>query len=142
MTPLIDMAMLLIVFFVLVSQIGVTDRVKMKLPKPLPSAAVPPGREARGVINAIVGEAGSVQAWRFSGSDYAADAAGLRALTEAVAAALKAQPSLEVHLRASSDVHYESIAPVIEAVGRAATLANPQTPAKLRVAVQPESSRG
>jgi biopolymer transport protein ExbD len=69
MTPLIDMAMLLIVFFVLVSQIGVTDRVKMKLPKPLPSAAVPPGREARGVINAIVGEAGSVQAWRFAGSD-------------------------------------------------------------------------
>ena len=96
MTPLIDMAMLLIVFFVLVSQIGVTDRVKMKLPKPLPSAAVPPGREARGVINAIVGEAGSVQAWRFSGSDYAADAAGLRALTEAVAAALKAQPSLDL----------------------------------------------
>ena len=83
-----------------------------------------------------------MQAWRFSGSDYAADAAGLRALTEAVAAALKAQPSLEVHLRASSDVQYASIAPVIEAVGRAATLANPQSPAKLRVAVQPESPRG
>ena len=53
MTTLIDMAMLLIVFFVLVSQIGATDLVPMKLPKPVPSAAEAPGRETRCVVNAI-----------------------------------------------------------------------------------------
>ena len=34
-TPLIDIAMLLVVFFALVSQIGIADFVKLNLPKPL-----------------------------------------------------------------------------------------------------------
>lgn len=142
LTPLIDVAMLLVVFFVLVSQLGATDHVPMTLPKPQPSAAVRPEREARGVLNAISDGKGTVSAWRYAGTDYAADAAGLRTLTAALAAALKAQPGIEMHLRAGSDVHYESIAPAIEAVGRAATLANPDKPAKLRVAVQAEGRRG
>jgi len=67
MTPLIDMAMLLIVFFVLVSQIGATDLVPMKLPKPSPSAASSPGREPRCVVNALSDGKGRVRAWRFAG---------------------------------------------------------------------------
>ena len=142
MTPLIDMAMLLIVFFVLVSQIGATDLVPMKLPKPVPSAADAPGREARCVVNAISNGHGAVATWRFAGADYPSDTPGVQALAAAVGAALKGQPSMEVHLRADADVHYASIAPVIEAVGRAAIQANPGVPAKLRVAVQPEGGRG
>ncbi len=128
--------MLLVVFFVLVSQIGATDHVKMKLPKPVPSAAIAAGREPRGVINAMSDDRGMVNHWRFAGSDFATDTAGLDSLTASIAAALREQPGLELNLRASSDVHYESIAPVLVAVGRSATLANPDKPAKLRVAVQ------
>jgi biopolymer transport protein ExbD len=138
MTPLIDMAMLLIVFFVLVSQIGATDLVPMKLPKPSPSAASSPGREPRCVVNALSDGKGRVRAWRFAGQEHAPDAAGLAALGEAVTQALRAQPSVEVHLRADADLRYADIAPAIEMVGRAATKANPGTPARLRVAVQPE----
>ena len=142
MTPLIDMAMLLIVFFVLVSQIGATDQVTMRLPKPQPSAAVPPGRDPRCVVNAIPDGRGGVQAWRFAGTDHAGDAAGLAALAGAVAEALRAQPAAEVHLRADAGVRYDAIAPAIDAIGRAALKANPGQAARLRVAVQPEGSRG
>ena len=142
MTPLIDMAMLLIVFFVLVSQIGATDMVTMKLPKPQPSAAVPPGREPRLVVNAIADGRGAVQAWRFAGADHAGDAQGVAALAKAVAEALRAQPAAEIHLRADAEVRYDAIAPAIDAVGRAALQANPGRPARLRVAVQPEGGRG
>jgi len=142
MTPLIDMAMLLIVFFVLVSQIGVNDLVKMTLPKPVPSAAAAPGRESRGVINAISNGAGTVSAWRFASTDYAPDEIGMKSLSKAVADSLHAQPTLDIHLRADADLPYEAIAPAIESIGRAATLANPGTPARLRVAVQSENPRG
>ena len=138
MTPLIDMAMLLIVFFVLVSQIGATDLVPMKLPKPSPSAASSPGREPRCVVNALSDGNGRVRAWRFAGEEHAPDAAGLAKLRAAIVASLRAQPSVEVHLRADADLRYADIAPAIELVGRAASEASPGTPARLRVAVQPE----
>jgi hypothetical protein len=79
-----------------------------------------------------------VRAWRFAGEEHAPDAAGLANLRAAIVAALRAQPSVEVHLRADADLHYADIAPAIELVGRAATEASPGTPARLRVAVQPE----
>ena len=138
MTPLIDMAMLLIVFFVLVSQIGATDLVPMKLPKPSPSAASSPGREPRCVVNALSDGNGRVRAWRFAGEEHAPDDAGLARLGKAIEAALRAQPAVEVHLRADADLRYADIAPAIELVGRAASRASPGTPARLRVAVQPE----
>ena len=142
MTPLIDMAMLLIVFFVLVSQIGATDLVPMKLPKPTPSAAVAPGREPRCVVNALSNGHGVVGVWRFAGADYPSDQGGLAAMAKAVAEAVRAQPATEVHLRADADVRYDSIAPAIEAIGRASLQANPAQPVRLRVAVQPEGGRG
>ena len=141
LTPLIDITMLLIVFFVLVSQLGVQDLVPMKLPKPAPSAGVAPGREPRCVVNAIVEGSGAVSLWRFAGIDYAPTESGLQALGAAVAAALKAQPGLEVNLRAGSTARYDGIAPAIDAIGRAAAKASPGVPTRLRVAIRPEDAR-
>lgn len=141
LTPLIDITMLLIVFFVLVSQIGVKDQVPMRLPRPAPSAAVPPGREPRVVVNAIADGAGGVSVWRFAGVEYAPTEAGLQALGGAVAAGLRAQPALEVNLRADAAMRYEAIAPAIDAIGRAAAKAVPGSPTRLRVAVRPEDAR-
>jgi biopolymer transport protein ExbD len=142
MTPLIDMAMLLIVFFVLVSQIGATDHVPMRLPRPQPSAAVPPGREARAVLNAISDGQGRVKAWRFAGTDHAGGAAGLEAVAVAVAGTLRAQPGVEIHLRADADLAYAEIAPALEAISQAAAQASSGAPVRLRVAVRREDGGG
>ncbi|MCE9620481.1 MAG: biopolymer transporter ExbD [Planctomycetes bacterium] len=140
--PLIDVCMLLIVFFALVSQIGITDFVKMNLPKPTPTAAVPPRNEPRLVINAISDGEGAVTSWRFSSSDYSADPEGVKQLSDAVASALRGTPASEVHLRADSNVKYSFISPVLDQVGRAATAAVPGRAVRLRLAVQPERRGG
>ena len=141
-TPLIDMSMLLIDFFALVSQIGISDFVKMNLPAPAPSAAAPPRNEPRLIINAIANENGSVSAWRFSSQEFSADAEGLQKLSVAVATAIRETPTIEVHLRADANVRFVDISPVLDQVGKAATNAIPDHPVKLRLAVQPERSGG
>jgi len=141
-TPLIDIAMLLVVFFALVSQIGITDFVKLNLPKPSPTAAVAPHNEPRIVINAIANEQGEVSAWRFLNDDYLADPAGIQSLCNAVTASIRANPAAEVHLRADSNVKYTYISPVLDQVGKAATKAIPGHLVKLRLAVQPEHHGG
>jgi biopolymer transport protein ExbD len=141
-TPLIDMSMLLIVFFALVSQIGISDFVKMNLPTPAPSAAAPPRNEPRLVMNAITDDKGRVTAWRFSSMDFNCDPKGIASLSAAVAAAVRETPTIEVHLRADANVQFADISPVLEQVGKAATNAVPGHPVKLRLAVQPESKGG
>ena len=142
LTPLIDMAMLLIVFFVLVSQIGATDHVPMRLPRPQPSAAVPPGREARAVLNAISDGQGNVRAWRFAGTDHPGGDEGLRRVAAEVTRTLQAQPGVEIHLRADADLAYAQIAPGLETISRAAAAASPNAPVRLRVAVRREDDDG
>jgi biopolymer transport protein ExbD len=142
MTPLIDMAMLLIVFFVLVSQIGASDHVPMKLPRPTPSAAVPPGREPRAVLNAISDGQGQVRSWRFAGADHPGGTEGLRAVAASVAAAIRAQPGVEIHLRADADLPYAAIAPALETISEAAASVSPGAPVRLRVAVRQEDGGG
>jgi biopolymer transport protein ExbD len=136
MAPLIDMALLLIVFFVLVSQLGASDRVPMRLPQPTPSAAMPPGRESRGVVNVMVRD-GRIDGWRFAGQDFGPDADGLQAVAEAVAAAVRTQPTMELHLRADAGLPYADVAPAIDVIGRAAVRAAGGKPVRFRVAVQP-----
>jgi biopolymer transport protein ExbD len=142
LTPLIDVCMLLIVFFALVSQMGIADFVKMRLPRPTPTAAVPPHNEPRLVINAIAGGDGAVTAWRFSGTDYDPGADGVRELSAAVAGALRVTPASEVHLRADASLRYAAISPVLDQVARAAVAAAPGRTVRLRLAVQPERSGG
>ena len=142
MTPLIDMAMLLIVFFVLVSQIGASDHVPMKLPRPQPSAAVPAGREPRAVLNALSDGEGHVKAWRFAGTDHPGGTVGLKAVAAAVAAAIRSQPGVEIHLRADADLPYAEIAPALETISEAAAKASPEAPVRLRVAVRQEEAGG
>ena len=141
-TPLIDIAMLLVVFFALVSQIGIADFVKLNLPKPSPTAAVPARNESRIVINAIANQDGNVTSWRFSGEDFDTNTTGLQSLSKAVTAAIRANPAAQVHLRADANVKYTYISPVLDQVGKAAATAIPGHVVKLRLAVQPEHRGG
>lgn len=141
-TPLIDIAMLLVVFFALVSQIGISDFVKLNLPKPSPTAAVPARNEPRIVINAIANNDGDVSTWRFSGENFTANSTGIQSLSNAVTAAIRANPAAEVHLRADANVKYSFISPVLDQVGKAAATAIPEHVVKLRLAVQPEHRGG
>ena len=58
LTPMIDVTFLLIVFFVLVSQIVEVENVEMELPKPTEPLTEKLGEEQRAVIN-VVPEEGS-----------------------------------------------------------------------------------
>jgi biopolymer transport protein ExbD len=62
LTPLIDMAFLLIVFFVLVSQVTGAEFVEMALPKPASNAAKRPGDADRIVLNVIPAKDGGAAA--------------------------------------------------------------------------------
>ena len=64
LTPMIDVTFLLIVFFVLVSQIVEVENVPMSLPEPEDPATELAGDEQRAVINVIPGPQGGCHGYR------------------------------------------------------------------------------
>lgn len=138
LTPLIDMSFLLIVFFALVSQINRVDAAKLDLPRPSPSSASRPGDEPRAVINALADEEGELASYRIAGRDFDATADGRGALGEAITQILREQPATELALRADRRLPWRSIAPILEAASRSASVATPGRPARLRLVVAEE----
>ena len=78
LTPLIDVTFLLIVFFVLVSQIVEVENVDMDLPRPRDAATVLAGDEQRAVINVVPSnvEVGGVVGYRIGTRLFSPDPAG------------------------------------------------------------------
>ncbi len=122
LTPMIDMTFLLIVFFVLVSQIVEVENVDLDLPAPREPVSVLPGEEARVVINVLPGAAGKASGYRMGGRMYAAGTHGIQALTERLAGRYRENPGLSVNLRADRATQYLWIEPVFQAVSAAARL--------------------
>jgi len=135
MTPLIDMGFLLIVFFALVSHLVVVDAAKVDLPRPSPSAAGRAGDQPRAVINALCDDSGRLVAFRLSGRDFAPDAEGLGGIGDSLALLLREQPLTELSLRADRRLAWRELAPLFEAVSRAAVVSTPGRPAKMRLVV-------
>jgi biopolymer transport protein ExbD len=120
LTPMIDVTFLLIVFFVLVSQIVEVENVDLDLPAPREPASRLPGDESRVVINVLPAGGGRASGYRLGGRVFPAGTQGIEALTIALAARYSENPGLSVNLRADRTTHYLWIEPVFQAVAAAA----------------------
>ena len=143
MTPLIDMAFLLIVFFVLVSQVTGAVFVEMALPKPSSSAAKRPGDADRIVLNVIPAKDGGAAAYRVGKREFTPDAAGLQHLVATMAQAMKANPGIEVNVRADRSTAYSWVRPAMDAVADAlATSGIDRSRARVKLMVMGADSNG
>lgn len=125
LTPMIDVTFLLIVFFVLVSQIVEVENVKMILPELDEPATERFGDEQRAVINVVPDRDGKARSYRLGTREYPAGDEGAERLTGHLAGLLRANPNLAINLRADRGTHYEWVQPMLRAVAAAATDAAP-----------------
>lgn len=124
LTPMIDVTFLLIVFFVLVSQIVDLDSVDMELPHPEHPVTVLPGEDARAVINVVPGLGGAALGYRVGTFEFAATDVGRTELAGHLATLYRLNPALNINLRADRRTEYQYVAPVMRAVTNAAGLAD------------------
>ncbi len=122
LTPLIDVTFLLIVFFVLVSQIVELENVDLDLPTPIDPVSELAGDEQRAVVNIVPKPGGDILEYRLGGKSYGADRDGLKAITARLASMYENNPGLSVNLRADASTHYRWVEPVLQAVSSAALL--------------------
>ncbi|MCZ6613004.1 MAG: biopolymer transporter ExbD, partial [Planctomycetota bacterium] len=92
LTPMIDVAFLLIVFFVVVSQIVEVQSVQLDLPTPQDPASERPGEEQRAVINVIPAAGGKTSGYRLGSRVFTADTQGIEAMTAELAALYQRNP--------------------------------------------------
>ncbi len=122
LTPMIDVTFLLIIFFVLVSQIVEVENADLDLPRPAEAASELPGEQSRIVINVLPGAGGDAIGYRMSNRRFMADTAGLESLARSLAAMYQENPALGVNLRADRRTDYRWVEPVFQAVSAAARL--------------------
>jgi biopolymer transport protein ExbD len=120
LTPMIDVTFLLIVFFVLVSQIVEVEHEDLMLPELVEPAAELPGDEQRAVINVLPGENGAALGYRLGAHTFPAGPEGARRLADHLATLLQRNPALRVNLRADQHTQYEWVHPALRAVTQAA----------------------
>lgn len=132
LTPMIDVTFLLIVFFVLVSQIVETESVPMQLPEPSNPLSELAGDEQRAVINVMPDSDTGIRGYRLGSREYASGEQGLRSLTAQLRSLYGGNPTLQVNLRADQRTAYQHVQPVIAAVADAAATA-PNGPADARL---------
>jgi len=116
LTPMIDMTFLLIVFFILTSQISnVETAEEIILPEPRDSVAVEPPEENRLIINLIPDAANRnrVVAMRVGFHAHAYDAAGRAALRDELLAAVSADSMLKIDIRADRQAAYSEVYPIL-----------------------------
>ena len=123
LTPMIDVTFLLIVFFVLVSQIVDLESVEMELPRPADPATELATDENRSVLNVLPGQEGLSNGYIFGNRLYATDTAGITSLTAAIARVYETNPAIYLNLRADRSTDYRWVEPVLRAVSGAARAA-------------------
>lgn len=121
LTPMIDVTFLLIVFFVLVSQIVEVENVEMNLPEPIDPLTEPASDELRAVINIVPASAGGIESYRIGTRNFAPGREGLEAMTQHLQGLYEANPLIAVNLRADRRTHYQWIEPAMQAVSNAAS---------------------
>lgn len=123
-TPMIDVTFLLIVFFVLVSQIVDLENVDMELPAPEHAATRLPGEDPRAVVNVVPGIDGRITGYRLGSRRFDPSPEGLGQLRDALVELYQATPVMRVNLRADRGTDYRWIAPVLQVVRQAAGMAD------------------
>jgi biopolymer transport protein ExbD len=142
LTPMIDVTFLLIVFFVLVSQIVEVENVEMELPRPRDAATVLAGDEQRVVINVVPSgsERGGVGAYRVGAAEFGPGDDGLSAMSAHITGLYRDNPGLRVNLRADRTTRYEHVEPAMAAVSTAARSAGVPS-ARINLVVVKEDER-
>ena len=133
MTPMIDVTFLLIVFFVVVSQIVDRDVIPLDLPAPEHAMAMVPDAESKMVVNIVPHTDGSVAG--IVVCQYTIDTNEMAKLSAIVSEGLSTGTS-EIHLRADRATEYKYIHRVIEAIREAGSTT--RTP-RLHLVVDMES---
>ncbi len=142
MTPLIDMAFLLIVFFVLVGQVASAEFVALALPRTASNAAKRPDDAQRVVVNVVPAVDGGAAAYRLGKREFEPGADGLRSLSEALAQAMRGKPGLEVNVRADRATAYGWVKPAMDAVADALVLSGVErNRVRVRLVVTGEATR-
>jgi biopolymer transport protein ExbD len=136
LTPMIDVSFLLIVFFALVSGIANREQAKMSLSRVREGVAARPDDDARWVLNVLPAADGASAGYALNGATYAADADGAARLAEALADGYRANPRLEVNLRADRATHYRYVEPAMRAATTAARLAGGGALPRLNLVVE------
>ncbi len=143
LTPMIDVIFLLIVFFVLVSQIVDIETADMTLPAPQDPASQLPGDEQRLVINVLPGPDGRAAGYRVGGRTLPPDPARLTAFVhDQYARTPRDEPLRAINLRADRSTRYESVHPALEAVREAARRAGRGRPPRVNLVVVREGGGG
>lgn len=136
LTPMIDVTFLLIVFFVLVSQIVEVEHVDMQLPQPPDAPTASQGDEQRVVINIVPGEGDAIAGYRVGTRQFAASDRGVSQLQQRLTTLYAANESLQINLRADRETQYRWIDPVMNAITNAAQQAGrSDVPAKVNLVV-------
>ena len=135
MTPMIDMTFLLVVFFVVVSQISEIENVEMELPTPVPSASAPPPEETRSVLNVLPDDEGRAIGYRLNSFDFPLGDEGIGLLQTELIRLYRSQPDLRINLRADRRTQQQHIDPVFDAINQAATIADRTDPARVNLVV-------
>lgn len=116
LTPMIDMTFLLIVFFILTSQISNVEMAEeIELPAPDDAVSVEPDEEHRVVLNLIPDtvDPGRVAAIRLGFRTFSFDAGGRAALRDELIAAAAADPAIKVDIRADRRAAYSEVYPIL-----------------------------
>ncbi|MCZ6836008.1 MAG: biopolymer transporter ExbD [Planctomycetota bacterium] len=122
LTPMIDVTFLLIVFFVLVSQIVEVESVSMDLPEPIDPMTQKAGEDQRAVINIVPAlERGRIEGYRLGTRLFPPGPDGIEALTNQLQTLFEANPTLAINLRADRITHYQYVEPALQAVTDAAS---------------------
>lgn len=136
LTPMIDVTFLLIVFFVLVSQLVEAEHVDMALPAPDQPVTDPIDDAPKTIINLVPGEDGGISMYRIGARTFPANADGIAAMTDRLAEAYRANPNVELNLRADRATHYRWIDPVMQAIADAARqVGDPELVARVNLVV-------
>ncbi len=121
LTPMIDVTFLLIVFFILVSQIVEVESVEMNLPEPSDPFTEKLGEEQRAVINVVpVRGSGRIEGYRIGTHLFAPSPEGLETMTEYLRSLYETNPNLAINLRSDQNTDYQYVEPAMQAVSIAA----------------------
>lgn len=141
LTPMIDVTFLLIVFFVLVSQIVEVENVPLALPELDEPASQVAGEEQRIIVNVVPGIGGAAIGYKVSSTQFSADDDGLAGLRNHLAGVYVQTPAIGVNLRADRFTEYEHVEPALQAIGDAARMAGVTGAARVNLVVIREDAR-
>jgi biopolymer transport protein ExbD len=109
MTPMIDVVFLLIIFFMVVSQVVSSEMELMNLPHPFRSQAVELTSREKLTLSLVGNGAGGISRIKVGGNPVHSDASLLQLLVESGRSAKARRAELQIVLRADKDIQFRHV---------------------------------